>query len=484
MRTAWLALAALAGLAGCSPAPMDVVGDVARKIGAADLRTIQYSGSGTIYVLGQSPNPDVPWPRFNLPNYTAVIDYEHSAMKEDYARTQYEDPPHGGGNQPIFGERRSVNFVNGNRAWNENPDGSQSPAPITVGDRQAQIWLTPHGWVKAAQGGNPTMETRNEGGKQLTAVSFTVHGVYKMTGYVNEQSLLEKVETWLPNPAYGDMLVEVTYSDYREFGGIQFPTRIQQKASGYPTLDLTVSDVQPNANADLAVPESIEQAPTGVRVDSQRVADGVWFLAGGSHNSVAIEFSDFVTVIEAPLNEERSLAVIDEVKRLIPGKPIRYLVNTHHHVDHSGGLRTYVAEGATIVTHAMNQPFYERMFKETRVVSGDKLAQNPREAMIETLTDRHTLTDGSRTLELYHIQGNGHNDGILMAYLPRERLLIEADVFTPPPADAPAPTEISVYTQNLDENIQRLRLNVQQILPIHGRIVGMADLRKALGRTG
>jgi glyoxylase-like metal-dependent hydrolase (beta-lactamase superfamily II) len=211
-------------------------------------------------------------------------------------------------------------------------------------------------------------------------------------------------------------------------------------------------------------------------------------LAGGSHNSVAIEFSDFVTVIEAPLNEERSLAVIDEVKRLIPGKPIRYLVNTHHHVDHSGGLRTYVAEGATIVTHQMNRPFYEQMFREPRVVNADKLSQNPREAMFETLTDRHTLADGARTLELYHIQGNGHNDGILMAYLPRERLLIEADVFTPPPADAPPPANVSVYTQNLDENIQRLRLNVERILPIHGRIVGMPELqktlRKALGRTG
>jgi glyoxylase-like metal-dependent hydrolase (beta-lactamase superfamily II) len=305
-----------------------------------------------------------------------------------------------------------------------------------------------------------------------------------VTGYVNEQSLLERVETQLPNPAYGDMPVEVRYSDYRAFGGVQFPTRIQVKQGGYPTLDLTVSDVQPNVNVDLPVPETIAQAPTGVRVDSQRVADGVWFLAGGSHNSVAIEFSEYVTVIEAPLNEERSLAVIDEVKRLIPGKPIRYLVNTHHHVDHSGGLRTYVAEGATIVTHQMNQAFYERMFKEARVASADKLSQNPREAMLETFTDRRSLTDGARTLELYHIQGNGHNDGIVMAYLPRERLLIEADVFTPPSPDAPPSKDISVYTQNLDENIQRLRLNVQQILPIHGRIVGMADLRKALGRAG
>ena len=92
MRNGWLALVALVGLAGCSQAPMNVVRDVAWTIGAADLRTVQYSGSGTIYVLGQSANPDAPWPRFNLPHYTAVIDYEHSAMKEETRRKAHITP--------------------------------------------------------------------------------------------------------------------------------------------------------------------------------------------------------------------------------------------------------------------------------------------------------------------------------------------------------------------------------------------------------
>ena len=91
--------------------------------------------------------------------------------------------------------------------------------------------------------------------------------------------------------------------------------------------------------------------PPPVRVTTEKLADGIWYLTGGSHHSVLVEFADHVALIEAPQNEERSTAVIAEVKKLTPTKPIRYLVNTHHHFDHSGGLRTYVAEGATIVTH-------------------------------------------------------------------------------------------------------------------------------------
>ena len=235
------------------------------------------------------------------------------------------------------------------------------------------------------------------------------------------------------------------------------------------------------------------QAPAGAAtaqaatVQTEKVADGVYYMRGGTHHSVAVEFADHVVVIEGPLNEQRSLAVIGEVKKLIPNKPIKYLVNTHHHFDHSGGLRTYVDEGATIVTHELNKAFYEKTLSAPRTLNPDRLAQSKKKAAIETVGDKKVMTDGTRTLELHLIKDNPHNDGILMAYLPKERMLIEVDVYTPPAPNAPAPAAaapVNPNTANLVQNIERLKLDFDKILPLHGPgVASKADLYKAAGKS-
>jgi glyoxylase-like metal-dependent hydrolase (beta-lactamase superfamily II) len=179
--------------------------------------------------------------------------------------------------------------------------------------------------------------------------------------------------------------------------------------------------------------------------------------------------------------------VIAEAKRLAPNKPIRYIVNTHHHFDHSSGLRPLVAEGATVVTHQINRAFYERVFTAPRVLNPDRLSKSPRKPVFETVTDRKVLTDGNQTLELHHLQGNGHNAGFIVAWLPKARILIEADAYNPP-ADpsAPFPTPLSPYTINLLENIERLRIDPARIIAVHypadGRVVTKAELMRAAGR--
>jgi glyoxylase-like metal-dependent hydrolase (beta-lactamase superfamily II) len=481
----WMLFAVVALLGGGltaqdSKATLDTI---AAAMGATTLRSIQYSGSGATFALGQSVNADAPWPRFTVISYTATVNYETPAMRQEILRTQGENPPRGGGGQPLAGEQRQIQVVSGRSAWNVGGT-TATPAPAAVNERALQIWLTPHGFVKAAQAHNATSRSQTQGGRKSTLVSFAVPGTSKIQGVVNDQGLVEKVETWIDHPVLGDMPVETTYSDYKDFAGVKFPTRIVQKQGGFPTLDLTITTVEVNAPAAIDVPANVQQAtPPPVRVESQKIADGVWYLTGGSHHSALVEFRDHLVVIEGPQNEERSLAVIAEVKKLVPSKPIKYLVNTHQHFDHAGGIRTYAAEGATIVTHQIYRPYYQKVFANPRTLNPDRLAQARGTATFDTVSDKKVLTDGARTLELHHIQGNPHNDGILMAYLPQERILIEADVYTPaPPAAAPPPTP-NPFSVNLYENLQRLKLEVGQIAPLHGRLVTLDDLLKAIGRS-
>jgi glyoxylase-like metal-dependent hydrolase (beta-lactamase superfamily II) len=457
-----------------------VLDGVAKAMGATELKSIQYSGSGSTFAPGQSPNPNAPWPRFNAKSYSRSINYDTASMRDEIVRTQAEDPPRGGGQQPVRGEQRQVFLVSGTHAWSQ-PGDSAIPQPVAVVDRVHQLWITPHGVIKAAMAHNATVQSRTEGDKKQTIITFTVPGQLKVNAVVNDQNLVERVESWVANPVVGDMLTETTYADYKDFSGVKFPTKIMQKAGGFPALDLTVSAIQPNAPVDIVVPDNVRQA--AVAVKEQKVVDGVWYITGGTHHSVAVEMRDYVVVVEGPQNDERANAVIAEVKRLVPNKPIKYVVNSHHHFDHAGGLAAFVAEGVTVITHATNKAFFEQAFAAPRTVNPDKLAQSGKKASVESLNDKLVLQDATRTLEIYHIGGNPHADGLILAYLPKEKLLIEADAYTPAPPNTPPPAQPNPFSVNLHDNIGKLKLEVDRILPLHGRIVTLAELLSAIGRT-
>jgi glyoxylase-like metal-dependent hydrolase (beta-lactamase superfamily II) len=371
-----------------------------------------------------------------------------------------------------------VQLLLGDKAWGQTATNVTPASATVMAERQLQIWLTPHGFLKGASANKATAK-----GGTVSQVTFTAPGKQKVVGTISADHLVEKVESWIDNPVLGDMHIETTYSDYRDFGGVRFPAKMVQKQGGFPVFELSVTEAKANVALDVNVPDSVRQAtPPAVRVTTEKLADGVWYLTGGSHHSVLVEFADHVALIEAPQNEERSTAVIAEVKKLTPTKPIRYLVNTHHHFDHSGGLRTYVAEGATIVTHKENQAFYQQAFKPVRKLNPDRLAQAKKKAKIIAVDAKHVLSDSTRAMEIHLIQGNPHNTGILMAWFPKDKLLVEVDVYTPLAPNASPPATPNPATVNLYENIQRLNLDVSQIAPLHGRLVALADLKKTIGR--
>lgn len=459
-------IAVAVGCALCTLAPaQDAAGVVQAALkNLGDVKSVQYSGSGATFSLGQSAHPSAPGPRVEVRSFTRTIDYDKAAARSESAGAQGP---------------ASTQFVAGDKAWGQAANGAITPASAAVAtDRQLQIWLTPHGFLKGALANNATIKR----GK-VNLVTFTALGKHRVTGTISKDNLVEKVESWIDNPVLGDMKVEATYSDYRDFGGLRFPGRIAQSQGGFPVLDLTVTAARANVPLNLTVPVSVIQAtPPAVSVTSEKLADGVWYLTGGTHHSVVVEFADHVAVIEAPQNEDRSNAVIAEVKKLIPAKPIKYLINTHHHFDHSGGLRTYVAEGARIVTHQINKPFYEKTSKAPHTLVPDRQSRERKKAKIVAVGDRYLLADKTRTLELHHIRSNPHNDGILMVYLPREKVLVQVDVYQPQPVNAAPPSTPPPAAVNLYENIQRLNLDVDRIAALHGRLVTMADLRKTIGK--
>jgi glyoxylase-like metal-dependent hydrolase (beta-lactamase superfamily II) len=456
-----------------------VLDSVTKAMG--DVKSLQYAGSGANFSFGQSVAPGAPWPRFNVKSYSRMVNYDTPAMRDEIVRTQAEPGARGGGGIPLVGEQRQNLMVSGTQAWNQIGENPPAPALAAVADRLHQLWITPHGVIKAAMKHNATVQAQTEGGKKMTTISFMVPGQLKVKALVNERNLVEKVDSWNTNPVLGDMLTETTYADYKDFGGVQFPTKIMQKQGGFPTLELIVSEVKPNAPVDIQVPDNVRQA--SVKVETDKIADGVWYLTGGTHHSVLVEMNDHLVVIEGPQDDARATAVIAEVKKTVPNKPIKYVVNSHQHFDHTGGLGAFIAEGATVITHDVNKAFFEQSFAAPRTVQPDKLAQSGKKAMIEGMQDKRVLSDGTRTVELYLIQGTMHDDGIIMAYLPKEKLLVEADVYTPAAPNAAPPAQPSPLQVNLYDNIERLKLTVDQILPLHGRKVPLAELQKWIGKS-
>jgi glyoxylase-like metal-dependent hydrolase (beta-lactamase superfamily II) len=460
-----------------------------KAMGASGVNSVLYTGTGTLRYPGQNFDANADWPRVPMTSYSATIDYGSKSSKEEWA-VDLSKKERGGG-LPV---PRSTDFVSGNSAWSINAQGQTNPQPGAAELRQFMITASPYGFIKAAlASGNATVEDRyfNRLDETVKVVGFT-SGKYRFTGEFGKDNLLERVVTWFPNPVMGDMPVEIRYSDWKDVGGgAKFPFHIHAHQGDHPLntggrnwFDVRVSDAKVNVpDAAQAVPDAVRSATAPqVRVASQKLADGVWFIGGGSHNSLAVEHKDYVTVIEGPLDDARSNAVIAETHKLIPNKPIRYLVNTHHHWDHLGGIRAFVAEGATVITDDHNKDFYRQVVlaPQPRSLSPDRLSQfpfaptGPGTLALQTFSDRYTIGDATRTVELYHVEGLNHADDMLVVYLPQSKILVNADLYSPPPQGGTL-ANVNENAVALFNNVKRLKLDVAQHVPIHGNPGPQAD---------
>jgi glyoxylase-like metal-dependent hydrolase (beta-lactamase superfamily II) len=467
MKRACVVVLVLGGTLSVITAAQDaktVIGNASKAMGVDNLKSVEFTGTGWEYAFGQAVNPSSPWGGFEDKTYTRTINFDTPSWHIDRVLAPISATRRGGGLPPPLSQSVVI-------------------SPSTNLAQQLDYWTTPYGFLKAASANSATVASQKIGGKNYTVVTFIGQNKAKVNGYINDQNMVEKVETWIDNPVTGDTLVEAVYTGYKDFGGVKFPTKMVRKQGDYPILDLTVTDVKPNVPANIQPPPAAGGQPPVTT--SRPLGDGVYLILGG-YASIAVDFKDYIVVLEGGNSEANASAIIAEAKRLIPNKPIKYLFNTHSHFDHSSGLRRFMAEGTTIITYEQNKRYFEKVANLPHTLNPDMLAKSPKKPSIEGMTDKKVLTDGNHVVELYRLKDSTHNDGLLVAYLPREKVLLEGDGWNPPnEADAaPGPLNNAIYNKNLMDNIQRLKLNIETVVPVHyppnNRPVTMAEFTRAV----
>ena len=394
-----------------------------------------------------------------------------------------------------------------------------------------EYYITPWGFLKgAATASNTMVSKRKVDGKNYTVLTWspTVKAPskkdYVINGYVNEQNIVDRVETWLGDNIMGDMHILAVYTGWRDFGGVLAPTKIVQTRGGWPFFQVDITNAKPNppdlatiapapagrggggapgggapAGAPGGAPPrggqgagAVPPAPGGaapgaaaggapaggpprggqgpgaggappaggggggqaaLTVTNEKLGEGLYRLTtgNGSYDSVIVEFKDYVMMLEAGQSIARGQAYIAETKKLFPGKPIRYVMNTHPHSDHTGGLPALVADGATIITQQNNKEFFEKALNTPRtLLDDDVLAKSGKKAKVEAVGEKKVYSDGTRTVEFYHIYPAPHSNGLLVAYIPKEKILFQGD-FSLPAAGQPANDHIKALVAALEK---------------------------------
>ena len=505
--------------------PHPILDAAAKAIGSDKLTCVTIAGTAYGGAVGQQRESarNVDWPRIDqLANYTRTMDWNARTIVEEFDRKPGLNPStwkYGVRwiDGPLQQHPHQTFIVSGAHAWHmDGPGGTPvAVAPDLAEIYQLELWLNPHGFLKAARmpGANPKAAWRWELGEmgrdgpevkpaRVRIVSITVNGKYRVDATINAENLLQRIHTWVADPVLGDMNYEheFTNDSYIDLGnGIRFPTGwhshqgwddnygAQNVTAGHNAFGGTLKNVRANqCAAAVAVPASVREAAVPAPIESTKLAAGVYLIGGGSHNSAAVEFKDFIAVFEAPLDEERSLAVIEEVVRLIPDKPIRWVINSHQHFDHVGGLRTYMHIGATIVTHWKNYDFLNRdvLHYAQRTLKPDMLSLWPPTEVAEgyyyeAIRENFVISDGLRNLNVHYVNPLAHVEGMLVAYLPREKLLFEADLLD---TDQPRPAVPTDDQKSFYNAVRKLGLDVQQIVPVHGKPVAWGDFAVRFAR--
>jgi len=472
--TRLLALMAPILIAACSQATPEqqLVNAAAEALGGADriqaVKTLVLEGEATQYNLGQDVTPDASGQTFTVTGYRRAIDVAGGRARTEMTRrpnfTYFQGPQ----------AQKLVNGVDGTLAYNIAASGAVTRAPAAAAtDRRIEIFHHPITAVRAALDPTASVTNAHTMNNQSMVDVTTADGVTFMLAVDPTTNLPTRVTSRTDNTNLGDVVLETSFADYRDAGGVQVPGRIATKIDDFTTGEYTIASHAIDGDAgDLAAPADAAKAtpPPPPTVAVEELAAGIWYLAGGSHHSVLVEFADHMTLIEAPQNDARALAVIARAREVNPKKPLTELVNSHHHFDHSGGIRAAIAEGLTVITHQGNVELFENMAKRPHTIVPDALAKNPQQATIRGIAEDTTLGDSAMTMQLLPYSGP-HSETMLVAYFPRQRILVEADVYNPG-------GQVFMFAGHFLQELKQRNLRIDRIVPLHAKPAPWAQFVK------
>lgn len=470
--------------AGCGrPPAVTALNKAADALGGKErilaIDNLSIEGEGTNGNLGQNLTPDTPLTVWKVTGFRRIIDPANGRMLLEQTRTA----------QFPFALATSVHQRQGldrEVAWDVDENGKAVRLTERAAlDRRVELLHHPLSVVAAAF--DPSAKTGNyrQKGNQILVDVTSVNGDTVTLAIDKSTNLPATVASRTDQPNLGDVVVETSFSDYEDVRGLKLPRRFVTKIDKWVSADIHVSKNTLNAAVNLMAPEPVKAAlpapanpPISVTVEP--VARGIWWLDGdGNHHSVVFEFGDHLTLFEVPASESRAQAVIEKARSLAFGKPLTEVIVSHHHFDHSAGIRAAVSEGLTIITQRGNVAFFKELITRPHTLVPDGLAKNlaPPPMQIRAVDDELDLKDDTMELDLYHVKNNSHAGTLLMGWAPREHILVQADLYDSGWQRFP-------WADNLRENVALRNLKPEKDVPIHGRIESYADVIKTMQSKG
>jgi len=471
---------ATAAMAFGQSAGMKAINGAAEALGGKNkilaVKTLQIEGSGVAPNIGQNPHPEGPLPTWWIPEFNRSIDLANGRARTEQHRI---------GMFPFAlpTDQRQNQGLDGDVAFNINGEGrAQRASDAAVGDRRIEMLGTPLTIVRAAlDPGAKLSAPRKNGAREIIDITSTKGD--KLTLALDGTTHLPASVSWMTSSEnLGDVVNTTSFEDYETVSGIQLPKHYVTKIDfrDWTSGDFHVSkNVVDSDVGDLAAPVAVKSAaapgPPVISVDAQPVAKGIWWLAGTGGNafSILFEFDDHLTLFEAPTSEARTKAVIDKARALVPNKPLTEVIVTHHHFDHTGGLRMAVAEGLTVISHQGNEGIFKEMTSRKATLKPDLLTKSGKTLKFRGMDDTLVLKDKSMEVDLSRLIDNTHSPYLIAAFVPRDNLLVEGDLMDMTWVQHP-------WAENYRKNLALRKIHFTKDIPVHGRIATFDEEMAAL----